>query len=1013
MTVSTRYTHTGFVLARATTVPGDLDLPAHLDTIEQEGRAWLAKVWGRPEFQDAVLLASPDLAARVDQILDESADPQPLKVLRSAVVSLASYLLRWQRRATPFGLFAGVTAAGVGPAAVKFGNRHRAIARADGGWLTGLIDRFERHTELLGQLTVIVENALVIRDGRVRVQRRAEAEALTAGLPQESSVRLTGPVRFVLETAGVPIRFGALIGLLVTRFPSAPVNKIDSLVRGLVEAGVLVTNLRPPMTCPDGLSYLIGELHSSTVNLPPDIAAGLRQLEEIHSGLSWHNHVDDIEHARANRAVLNAQMSGLVPEAKHSLAIDTLLDAKITIPEQVLIEVARAATVLLRTTTRPFGSSAWLDYHARFRTRYGPGTLVPVRELVADSGLGYPAGYLGASRPRPTWRVLTDRDAALGAMIQQAIMAGADEIELTDADVEALTVGEHQEAVLPQRIELGVEIDAESTEALDRGRYLLRVSATPLAHTSMVGRFAHLLTEPDQRLLRATYSAEQSEDVVEAHLSFPSRRPRNENVARVAPVHPDVVSLSEHPVAGAIGIDDLAVTCDAEQLYLVQRSTGRRVVPQIPHALETTVQTPPLARFIAEVASARSAAFRAFDLGAARALPYVPRIRYRHTVLSAARWLVNPADLAPRRRCALPEWRDRWRVPSRVVMVSSGARLPLDLDLELDRSLLFARLDRGERLELQEDGSADCQGWIGRPAEFLIPLTLLAPQPQRLPITAAPGRLERPGDSDIVHAQIIGDPARFDDILTGHVPSLAESLRQENLVESWWVRRYRDLIHPDSDQHLALFLQLTSPQHFGAVAAHLATFTAGLETDGLPAQISFAATPQHRARYGDGEAHSAARRVFATDTAAAIAQQAVTRSAGISAQALAATSMAHLAAAFAPDPRSGYLALLDCLPRAYGPLERGLREQALSLTASSLQAVPGGEAVADAWQARDESLRHYYQALIEQQHPPNAVLRTLLHEHHMRAVGIDPDLEAVTGRLARAVAQRSLAVAGA
>lgn len=38
------------------------------------------------------------------------------------------------------------------------------------------------------------------------------------------------------------------------------------------------------------------------------------------------------------------------------------------------------------------------------------------------------------------------------------------------------------------------------------------------------------------------------------------------------------------------------------------------------------------------------------------------------------------------------------------------------------------------------------------------------------------------------------------------------------------------------------------------------------------------------------------------------------------------------------------------------------------------------------------------------------VLRTLLHDHHLRAVGVDPGVEKVTNRLARAVAQRRIAL---
>ncbi|MEX5713743.1 hypothetical protein AB1484_37580 [Parafrankia sp. FMc6] len=40
------------------------------------------------------------------------------------------------------------------------------------------------------------------------------------------------------------------------------------------------------------------------------------------------------------------------------------------------------------------------------------------------------------------------------------------------------------------------------------------------------------------------------------------------------------------------------------------------------------------------------------------------------------------------------------------------------------------------------------------------------------------------------------------------------------------------------------------------------------------------------------------------------------------------------------------------------------------------------------------------------------MLRTLLHEHHVHAVGVAPTLEKETGRLARAAALRHLALAG-
>jgi lantibiotic biosynthesis protein len=68
--------------------------------------------------------------------------------------------------------------------------------------------------------------------------------------------------------------------------------------------------------------------------------------------------------------------------------------------------------------------------------------------------------------------------------------------------------------------------------------------------------------------------------------------------------------------------------------------------------------------------------------------------------------------------------------------------------------------------------------------------------------------------------------------------------------------------------------------------------------------------------------------------------------------------MAHLAGAFAPDPPTGYRALVGFLRQEHGPLDRALRAHALAVAGPGQQyravrALPDGEAVAAAWRARD------------------------------------------------------------
>ncbi|MEU8398321.1 lantibiotic dehydratase family protein [Nonomuraea sp. NPDC048892] len=282
--------------------------------------------------------------------------------------------------------------------------------------------------------------------------------------------------------------------------------------------------------------------------------------------------------------------------------------------------------------------------------------------------------------------------------------------------------------VAPPRVELAFELHAATAEAVERGAFELWVTGVPRSDCSMAGRFAHLLSGQAQDLLAASYTG--PDDVVTAQLSFPPRYQRNENVVRVPQLLPALISLSEYPAdAKTIGVDDLAVTADSTQMYLVQVSTGRRVVPYVLHPLEAAVNTPPLARFLAGVASARHAVYGPIDFGAARGLPHLPRIRYGRTVLAPARWNLHAIDLAGPREPfqawvkTLEAWRDRWRAPAQVVLCQDELRLPLDPDQDVDRLVLRTRLDRAGRLELREAPTAAGPGWVGRACEFLTPLT--------------------------------------------------------------------------------------------------------------------------------------------------------------------------------------------------------------------------------------------------------------------------------------------------
>ncbi|WP_409495986.1 lantibiotic dehydratase [Amycolatopsis sp. cmx-11-12] len=1001
-----------------------MDLPKALnlygDDVLQRGIAWLTTQWQRADVRTAVGYASPALSRQIDEMVAAgSRDP---RAVRRVVISLASYLLRWQQRPTPFGLFAGVGLARIGTAAkVRWGLEHRVAVRTDAAWLGDVIARLHRCMPLMERLSVVANNAAHVRGDRVVAPGPPPDGAGQELAPIEVSIGLSRPVRAAVDAAQKPVLFGALRQQLLARFPAATLQQVDNMLAGLLDQRILISSLCAPMTCLDALDHVCAELEAVEAKAIPEITDTVRELTAIRGQLAG-----DALAAVTDTAVTR-QMQALSTVAEMPLLADTILDCDVEIPEQVAQEARDAVLALYRLSPYPLGYPAWRDYHSRFRARYGIGALVPVLELVADSGLGLPADYLGSSRGRAA-RQMSERDEKLLAMIQRATLDGTGEIVLTDQAIEDLSASDPADLHLPARVEVAVEIRSAGIEALSRGRFTLAVTGTPRPGSSMAGRHSHLLPEDGRAAVTASFTAAEP-GAVAAQLSFAPRKRRNENVARTEQLLPHVIPIAEHHERDEhlINLADLGITADDRRFYLVQISTGRRVEPRVTHALEAGVHTPPLARFLAEISTARASVYKAFHFGVAARLPYLPRVRYRRTVLSPARWLLATGDLPGRRAsfaawgARLDAWRRQWRVPDRVALVELDRRQPVDLDHPLHRLLLRTRLDRGGQLELRETSGREDIAWIGRAHEVLIPLVLdSAAAASRPSSIAVPHRVvasdasHLPGDSPILCAQIYGHPGRFDEVLTERLPSLLGAFG--DTAPNWWFRRHRQMGRPDDDQYLVLYLRLPQPSAYGSAGERLAEWASTLRSERLLSHFALTTHEPQTGRYGHGSAMERAYDVFAADSAAALAQIDLAFRIGTHPQAVAAASFVDLAVNFAGSVQSGSDWLLREVRQVHGRLDPALRVRTLKLvdpdgTWASLRSLPGGEKVVTAWQHRAVTLGAYREALAEQR-DPLTVLPSLLHLHHIRAVGVDPALERVTGRLARASALRAAACRG-
>lgn len=992
------------------------ELPGGVDDDPEQWRAWIRRVWADEQVVEAVEVASPLLAHRLEEICAGTVG-KPRHVRRAAV-SLARYLLRMRHRATPFGLFAGIAPLRFGSSAkADWGGRHHTVVRADAVWLTEVITRLEACPELLRRLPVAVDETAFVRGSRLVIpfQQPPHHEK---GSPSQVSMRLTPALQTVVEAARTAVPLAEVADQLSARYPHVASGTIERLLGELVSRRALITGLRPPMTSTDALGHLVAALRAAHAEDIEAVASTVAALHGLHQELTGTGTGTAPTGRRAERARLRSRMQGLLDQdgrVEQPLVLDTRLDCETVLPQTVAREAEKAAAALVRLSPFPTGSPAWREYHSLFLERYGTGALVPVRDVVdADAGLGYPAGYRSSPfpPPAPAW---STREEKLLALLQRAALDGAEEITLDARMLQELGVEEARQ--VPAHLELCCRLQATTRADLDRGDFQLVVTGLAVGAGTTTGRFLGLLTEDDSTRLQAAYASMPTTEpgALRAQISSPPLRTRTENVARTSQVLPHLISLAEHSAApGHLALDDLAVGADPQRLHLIHRPTGRPVEPVLLNAVELTNFTHPLARFLTELPRARAAVLAPFSWGAAHRLPYLPRVRYGRTTLAPARWQIPAADLpSPQAPAdtwvrALEHWRQRYHLPEQVFLGDDDRRIRLDLSQHPHRQLLRAHLHTTGHATVYEAPEAAAYGWLGGHAhEIVTPLAATLPMPSATVQWASTVRREHghlPGESGWLYAKLFGHAERQHELLTHHLPALLTHWGPGEAPEWWFVR------YADPQPHLRLRVKLPDAAAYGTATAHLSAWATGLRREGLLSDLQLHNYRPETGRYGTGQAMDAAEAFFAADSAAALAQMTHTTHPD-GPQALTAASFTDIATAFLGDRKAGLRWLINRLTRQPAPAaHRDLQAETIRLTRpgdgqNALSELPGGDQITAAWRRRAKALASYRARLEEGAGPTTEeVLPSLLHMHHIRAHGIDEDCERSCHHLARTAA---------
>ena len=762
--------------------------------------------------------------------------------------ALGNYARRAAFRATPHGLWAGV---GVG----RLGPRTRIDTGAPHAHLTvawGRLAAFGR--ALLDDPRLRDRVRLRVAPSLLESAGAAEWLAFGEELPARARrTDLDETLAAVLASAEEWRAWPEVRAALAER-EAGDADALDEYLRVLVDDGLLVHDLEPPLVGPPPLEWMRARLSGSSPELDEvatlldgaarapgaAIAAAREALARLPGGAAEPLHAVLVFAPKAE-----PQVSRVAVERAAGLAelLTRLQDALVPPAAERLLDPAIGEA--LDGITEVFGAGA-LDLQALAAGDYG----TPLTGDTPRAGHAPPPALLA---------LLVDRLLACAH-------AGAGEVHFSAAELDAVT----PPGATPPTCELVLTPMREPPRTPAGTGWLLALHAPAGASW---GRFAGAVGAPLEAALGELAAAEQSARPSETRLDVAFAPTRAlADLAVHPPVRAGVLALSGS-CDRAVTPAELELCADAAALDpLALRRGDAQVVPSPLHRLRSTTAAPGVWQLLTGWSLQRQHAPWALSLGPLAGLARLPRISIEGFVVAPASWQLP--EVADRR--ALAAWRKRAGVPRRVQVGHEDELLLIDL-MSADALEELRRLPRdatrprafevwpplergvdraGRRVEIVA-AMVDAPDWDE--AERLVAASAAVAKMGRVP----PPRLAPPAEGWRTF-KLFGAADRADRVLAQIVAPEVRAARAAGELDGWFFMRYVD--GPGRRDHLRVRVHEPEKGGADAFAARLTEALAPARAAGDVVALEIAGYHREVARYG-ADAIAAVERLFEADSA--------------------------------------------------------------------------------------------------------------------------------------------------
>jgi len=778
----------------------------------------LHQLYQSVEIQDAIYLASKEL---YHQMLRWVEGKDAGKIDHNLFLTLYKYAVRMGTRSTPFGMFAGVNMGNIGhkPSSIILTGGYSIHSRLDMNYTAEISNTLSTNSSIKESLSFYLNSSLYkTHDGYRFYEFKLEKQIRKYFL---SFVKSTYYLELVIKAAKNGITHAKLIEALQKE--DVPINMAKPYIDLLINSQILVSELEPTVTGDEFYGVLMNKL---------------KHLDKKKQYLPALNHINDLLTSNESLVMLSESITTVIenrmPEvhSKHLLQVDLKIKAKDNqINCRTILQISKELNELLPLNS-PRIPKELLEFKSRFLERYEDREIPLLEALDADLGIGYGVSPTDFHERNPLIKGLklksfdgskkTGNSSYQNLLLNKFILSNKldlFEVRLSKDDLRSLDIDKSNLEELPKSLYAIGNLIAKDCSLMDNGDFMFNLAACggPSAIPLMT-RFAQTEPSLEQKLADCVIAEESKDSILAEIIHLPESRTGNIlQRPRLRNYEIPFLGMSSAPIDKQIHLTDLFVSVRSDKIFLRSKRLNIEVKPCLScaHNYTNGITT---YRFLSDLQYQQNSLSLSWDWGVLSDQVFLPRISYKHIVLSRARWFFQPSILEKWKNLLSAEEQktfiEEYKLPQQVLIAEGDNELLIDFSSPVGMEVLINKLKKTNVVLYEfifSNGKSvvkDKQG-MDYLNELIIPFFSNV---QKKPLISSPiqdadsFKINRSFSlgSEWIYVKIYCGIRQADKVLLDHLLPLIEMFSEDKVLSNFFFVRYND-----PENHIRLRLQIS------------------------------------------------------------------------------------------------------------------------------------------------------------------------------------------------------------